>query len=518
MIFFPLSKTRPETLLHMAVSFGPNSGGRTKAVFQRSATISNRWPDQCIITLNHRMEYRTIFESWAKRHKLPSSVRMRNMFEEIAGETLYLAADKLVTFNLPSRATPTKDPLRWMMIDAAQQRQFTLRDDGSLAHVKRWTSGLYDQLDRFDRASMLRVRETRKNDTLLHTEYYRSNGQPFIQVLAPTDRTGTTVRVFGGLYDTSGEHVDLEHLRKRWIASLCGQFENPIAFIDDRDADDLLTKNVWLEKTVPTIAIIHSSHLRSPYTNIKSVNDFNGRAIAQANRFSTMIFLTQEQLDDVKSVYECPNGQVIPHAVEGPKKRGRTAKSLQTFVLATRLVKLKQIDEVIQAFALLLVRFPKAKLHIWGTGEEERALKKLVKELCIGKNVKFKGYTKSPDRALRGAAASIMTSKYEGFSLALMEALSNGVPVICYRFRYGPNAMVRHGLNGYLVDSGNVEALADAMAKILIRPIRSRFMGLCARTIRLTNSRRRIGRRWEQVILSVTDKRDCATSDSHRSN
>ena len=162
------------------------------------------------------------------------------------------------------------------------------------------------------------------------------------------------------------------------------------------------------------------------------------------------------------------------------------------------------MDHAIRAFARVLRKHPAAELEIWGNGEQEPALRSLVRKLGIGKHVRFMGWTSNISKALHKATASIAVSQTEGFSLSILEALSHGLPVVAYRFRYGPSTMIRDGVNGYLVSRGDVEELADAMTKLLDHPWRTKMMGAIASTSRIRYSQQRVRRAWEDLILSVS--------------
>ena len=507
MTIFFAKKKHPEVLLHMAVSFGPNSGGRTKAVFERSAYLAREWQEQLIITLNHRMEYRTIFEDWGTRHALPKSVKMRNMFEDIAGEELYLPRGVSVRYQLPNGAESTDRQLCWRTTNGHKESHYTLRKNGSLAHIKTYENGNLVQLDRFDRSSTLRTRETRMNDTVLGIDYFLSDGFRFAAVDGILSAPDTQIIVDRGLFSTGGSAISVIELQKRWMAYLCETLHQPIAMIDDRGADQLFIDNPHLKTDVATIAILHSNHLRAPYTDVTAINSFNGPAIEHAERFSAISFLTEHQLADARQVYPCANGWVIPNAVQNPRRTPLRRTPGQRFVLVTRLVSLKRLDHGIRAFAQVVAQFPRAKLEIWGTGDHIAELKALVADLNLEKSVKFKGFTTNPSLAYQGAAGSLIVSKYEGFPFALQEALVHGVPVVAYDFRYGPRAMLRDGWNGYIVENGDIDALADRIIKILGHPVRSRIMGLRARMIMLTLSKRRIARKWSALIQSVNEQR-----------
>ena len=79
----------------------------------------------------------------------------------------------------------------------------------------------------------------------------------------------------------------------------------------------------------------------------------------------------------------------------------------------------------------------------------------------------FPGFTEDPIGVLAGAAASVMTSRREGFGLAVAESLAAGTPVVTYDVDYGPAELVEDGVNGRVVPDGSIEQLAGALVEVL---------------------------------------------------
>ncbi|MEJ7541562.1 glycosyltransferase [Staphylococcus intermedius] len=64
-----------------------------------------------------------------------------------------------------------------------------------------------------------------------------------------------------------------------------------------------------------------------------------------------------------------------------------------------------------------------------------------------------------------------MASQFEGFALSVMESVNNGCPVLAYDIRYGPRDLIVEGKNGHLVESQNIEDLAEKMKRITEYPV-----------------------------------------------
>src|SRR5690606_16750978 len=100
--------------------------------------------------------------------------------------------------------------------------------------------------------------------------------------------------------------------------------------------------------------------------------------------------------------------------------------------------------------------------------------------LGLGDRFRFLGYRDGVPRLLAAADVSVMSSVFEGFPLAVLEALAAGAPVVATRVGGVPDA-VTDGIEGLLVDPGDVEALATAIVTLAADPARRRTMALAAR-------------------------------------
>lgn len=136
-------------------------------------------------------------------------------------------------------------------------------------------------------------------------------------------------------------------------------------------------------------------------------------------------------------------------------------------VIVARLFPEKRLDDAINAFAQAYLKNSSLSLDIYGYGnagdnyKDEKMLKKLVKDLKLEQVVRFMGYAQNMDPIYNSAQLLLLTSRFEGASLAIVEAQSHGVPVISYDINYGPSDLIKDNLSGYLVPSGNIDKMAQ---------------------------------------------------------
>ena len=187
------------------------------------------------------------------------------------------------------------------------------------------------------------------------------------------------------------------------------------------------------------------------------IENFNGEAIVTSTEVHKARM--KEDLTPAAPVH------VIPHCCDPAEPHERTRQNLVT-VSRLDLVG-KPIDECIAAFATVMNDFPEVDYLIYGVGAGEAALREQIAALGCEDRIRLLGYTTEPAAVFQGALASVYPTTTEGFGLSILEALANGCPVITYDVDYGPRELIAPGINGELVARGDLDAIADAMRRVL---------------------------------------------------
>jgi glycosyltransferase involved in cell wall biosynthesis len=131
-----------------------------------------------------------------------------------------------------------------------------------------------------------------------------------------------------------------------------------------------------------------------------------------------------------------------------------------------RLTQAKDFPTLIRAFALVRKERP-ARLMILGEGEERPKLEALVRELRLEEDVALPGFVDNPYKYMKRAAVFVLSSRWEGFGIVLVEAMALGTPVVATDCPSGPAEILENGKWGRLVPPGDPEALAKAILDTL---------------------------------------------------
>jgi glycosyltransferase involved in cell wall biosynthesis len=153
---------------------------------------------------------------------------------------------------------------------------------------------------------------------------------------------------------------------------------------------------------------------------------------------------------------------------------------VKIFVALGRLVEQKGFATLITAFSKL-PKNPKTRLIILGNGILRENLLAQAAALGVADRFDLPGFIQNPLPYVAQANAFVLSSRYEGFGMALAEALACGTQVISTDCRYGPAEILENGRYGTLVPVDDADALAAAMRAsletgYLKEPLRQRGM------------------------------------------
>jgi glycosyltransferase involved in cell wall biosynthesis len=156
---------------------------------------------------------------------------------------------------------------------------------------------------------------------------------------------------------------------------------------------------------------------------------------------------------------------VLDLAIYAPQNN---EKPLFDLIFVGSLVAVKQIDILLNALALLNQTHQNSRLAIVGEGPLRTELESLASRLNIGEMVTFLGHKDSTEVAgyLKRSRLFVMTSRVEGLPMAMIEALSCGLPVVMPDVG-DVTTVARHGENAWIVNPPNAENYAGAIGLIL---------------------------------------------------
>ncbi len=127
----------------------------------------------------------------------------------------------------------------------------------------------------------------------------------------------------------------------------------------------------------------------------------------------------------------------------------------------------KNINELVEAFALVVRKHHNWVLKIYGKGPDEDNIRNHINHLNLDKNILLEGYSDNVAEAMSEASIFAYTSNFEGLPLTLIEAMSCGLPIVSYQFPVGAKDIIEGSEAGYLVPMHNIEMLAEKICYLI---------------------------------------------------
>ena len=131
-----------------------------------------------------------------------------------------------------------------------------------------------------------------------------------------------------------------------------------------------------------------------------------------------------------------------------------------------RLTHQKDMPMLIRAWKLVIKEEPEWTLDIWGSGNEYESLKSLIGETGLEKHVFLKGTSQRIEAEYNQASLFVLSSRYEGFALVLLEAMNAGLPCVSFDIP-GCNNLISDGDNGIIAKERTTECLANSILKYI---------------------------------------------------
>ena len=167
----------------------------------------------------------------------------------------------------------------------------------------------------------------------------------------------------------------------------------------------------------------------------------------------------------------------------------------------------KGFDLLVRAFSGLTVVHPNWDLVIIGIDPASDAIsgggasvQRLAEEVGVAQRVYLPGRLGNVADWYQRADMFVLSSRYEGFPNVLLEAMASGCACVAFDCDTGPRDLIEDGVNGLLVQAECVEALTNAMARLMRNNDLRAALGSQAVTVRQTFSEHRVMALWQQIL------------------
>ncbi|MBQ9275540.1 MAG: glycosyltransferase [Succinivibrio sp.] len=348
----------------------------------------------------------------------------------------------------------------------------------------------------------------RPDHTIALTECCRQGGKDnTVQIVTSVevmDRTGRVVRRFPGA----------DELAAWWLLDLLQDRSQPRLVIADEISNYQcafreIKKRADDFKHVKVIGVCHNAHTLDATDPMHSKLGDNFRFLCEPQQqVDAVVTLTQWQKHDVQERYQADAKPmtIIPHSMPDLREVPDDLPPVlppHSIILVGRLTASKGQALAIEVLEEILKAVPDATLHLYGAGAYGEELKKIISAKNLQNKVLLHGFVSDIGPVYKSASVLISCSRFEGFGLTMQEAMFYGCPVVAFACRYGPESIVIHGENGYLVPLGDVKGMAARCTALLTdTKLRSRFSKAAVKSCRRF-AKKSVAARWARLLAPL---------------
>ncbi len=231
----------------------------------------------------------------------------------------------------------------------------------------------------------------------------------------------------------------------------------------------------------------------------KKYNEYQCRKI---RKFDLLVLLTNSSIQDwdkiAKRIIVIPNP--VTYYPEDLQSKELSTKSI---ISVGRLHPQKGYDRLIKAFAIIADQCPQWNVKIYGNGDDKLFLTDLINSYNLQNRIILNDATPLIYEKYVESDFFVMSSRFEGMPLVLLEAMACGIPCVSFACKYGPEDIIENGNNGFIVEDGNIQQLADKILWMCNHDMERQKMGNNARKCAEKYKKETIMPKWVQLFNNI---------------
>lgn len=228
----------------------------------------------------------------------------------------------------------------------------------------------------------------------------------------------------------------------------------------------------------------------------------NSQDERNAKKFDRFIVLTHEDREDwgnQANMIVIPNPCVI-------QTDAVADKSIRRVIAVGRHTVQKGFDRLVDIWKIVHRDYPDWTLEIFGEGDLKITLQRKIEDLDLGNSIFLKSVKTHIEKGYLNSSVFVLSSKYEGLPLVLMEAMECGLPPVAFKCKCGPKDLIEDGKNGLLVENGDIEGFAKALMKLMADMNLRNKMGSEAKRTMMAYTEENIMKKWEKLFQELVDQ------------
>lgn len=183
----------------------------------------------------------------------------------------------------------------------------------------------------------------------------------------------------------------------------------------------------------------------------------------QVSTLDALVLLTQEHKCDWGNIVPT---YVIPNSYPFYPEEGSSCENKQAIIVG-RYNNAKGYKYMLNAWKIVHERHPDWVINAYGSGEYEDIIRQKILEFHLEDSFILNNPTSHIIEAYKQSSIYVMSSRYEGFPMVLLEALACGVPCVSFDCPHGPRNVITDGEDGFLVEYLNSSDLAEKICMLI---------------------------------------------------
>ena len=292
------------------------------------------------------------------------------------------------------------------------------------------------------------------------------------------------------------------------------KFKNEIQKIINRNCPDIIIVSdnglkgflvpFLLKNNIPILLEVHGSRTEiiNRKTSIVSVlkRKLHIKIKSYAiNRFAQVVFLNEKSAAE----WGFNKAKIISNSLSFESNEPSKLDSKIAIAVGRHSYE-KGFDRLLPIWKEVSSQNPEWKLKIYGDfAEETTFLKREIEKLQLRDSVELLLPVKNIENVYKDASVFLMTSRFEGFGLALLEAMASGLPCMAYDCPIGPRVIITNAENGFLIPDDNIKMYIEKLSFLIENEeVRVKF-GLDAKEISKEYSLEKIMEQWKAFLESL---------------
>lgn len=216
------------------------------------------------------------------------------------------------------------------------------------------------------------------------------------------------------------------------------------------------------------------------------------------DNYDEFIVLTEED----KKKWNNPKVKVIPNSLSFYSEIVSSLKN-KKIISVGRLDEQKGYDILIKVWQKIHNKIPEWQIEIYGDGDKKVELQNKIKEYKLEKSFILMGKAKNIQSKYLDSSIYVMSSRYEGFGMVLIEAMVCGLPIVSFDCPCGPKDIIRDRENGYICRFNDLDEMAERILDLANSFDKRKKMGEISRKLSLNYDENKIMEFWDGVYKNL---------------